>query len=44
VIGAFVMFLLLVAFVLVLVFTVGIHNNGVKSPPGSSTTTTTSSP
>jgi hypothetical protein len=27
-------FLLLVAFVVVLVVTVGLHNNGVKIPPG----------
>jgi hypothetical protein len=27
-------FLLLLGFVLVLVFTVGVHNNGVKIPPG----------
>jgi hypothetical protein len=27
-------FLLLVAFVVVLVITVGLHNNGVKIPPG----------
>jgi hypothetical protein len=26
-------FVLLVGFVLVLVFTIGVHNNGVKAPP-----------
>jgi hypothetical protein len=33
-IGVFVFFLLLVAFVVVLVVTVGMHNHGVKIPPG----------
>jgi hypothetical protein len=33
VIGAFLFFLLLLGFVLTLVFTIGIHNNGVKPPP-----------
>jgi hypothetical protein len=33
-IGAFVFFLLLVAFVVVLVVTIGLHNHGVKIPPG----------
>lgn len=31
---AFAFFLALVGFVLALVFTIGIHNNGVKPPPG----------
>jgi hypothetical protein len=34
VIAAFVFFLLLVTFVVVLVVTIGVHNNGVKIPPG----------
>jgi hypothetical protein len=33
VIGAFVVFVLLVGFVLTLVITIGLHNNGVKLPP-----------
>jgi hypothetical protein len=34
-IGVFVFFLLLVGFVLTLVFTIGLHNNGVRLPgPG----------
>jgi hypothetical protein len=33
-IGVFAFFLLLLAFVLTLVFTVGVHNHGVKIPPG----------
>jgi hypothetical protein len=33
-IGVLVFFLVLLAFVLTLVFTVGVHNNGVKIPPG----------
>jgi hypothetical protein len=33
-IGVFIFFLLLVAFVVVLVVTVGLHNHGVKIPPG----------
>ena len=33
-IGVAVLFLVLLAFVLVLVFTIGIHNHGVKPPPG----------
>jgi len=32
-VGAAVFFVLLVGFVLVLVFTIGINNNGVKNPP-----------
>jgi hypothetical protein len=32
-IGVAAFFLLLLAFVLILVFTIGIHNNGVKPPP-----------
>jgi hypothetical protein len=32
--GVLAFFLLLVAFVVVLVVTVGLHNNGVKIPPG----------
>ncbi len=39
-IGAAVFFLLLVAFVLALVFTIGIHNNGVKIPPSPTVTAT----
>ena len=35
-----VFFLLLVGFVLTLVFTVGLHNNGVKPPVGEPTSTT----
>lgn len=38
-IGVAVFFLLLVAFVLTLVFTIGLHNNGVKPPPRSSAST-----
>ena len=38
-IGAAVFFLLLVGFVLTLVFTVGLSNNGVKRPPESTVTT-----
>jgi hypothetical protein len=37
-IGAAVFFVLLVAFVLVLVFTAGIHNQGVRIPPPPTTT------
>jgi hypothetical protein len=33
-IGVAAFFLVLVTFVLVLVFTIGLHNHGVKSPPG----------
>ncbi|HTW21748.1 MAG TPA: hypothetical protein VME70_16245 [Mycobacteriales bacterium] len=33
-IGAFVFFLLLLTFVIVLVVTIGLHNHGVKIPPG----------
>jgi hypothetical protein len=33
-IGVLVFFLALVAFVVVLVVTIGVHNNGVKIPPG----------
>jgi hypothetical protein len=33
-IGVFIFFLLLVGFVLVLVVTIGLHNHGVKIPPG----------
>jgi hypothetical protein len=32
-VGVFVFFLLLVGFVLTLVFTIGLHNNGVRPPP-----------
>jgi hypothetical protein len=32
-VGVLVIFLLLLGFVLLLVFTIGIHNNGVKPPP-----------
>jgi hypothetical protein len=32
-IGVLVFFLLLLGFVLLLVFTIGLHNNGVKPPP-----------
>jgi hypothetical protein len=40
-IGVAVFFLLLVAFVLTLVFTIGIHNNGVKLPAGPHRTSST---
>ena len=33
-VGVFVVFLLLVAFVVVLVVTIGMHNHGIKKPPG----------
>jgi hypothetical protein len=33
-IGVLVFFLLLIAFVLTLVFTIGVHNHGIKIPPG----------
>jgi hypothetical protein len=33
-IGVLIFFLLLVGFVVVLVVTIGLHNNGVKIPPG----------
>ena len=33
-VGVFVFFLLLVTFVVVLVVTIGMHNHGVKIPPG----------
>jgi hypothetical protein len=33
-IGVFAFFLLLVTFVVVLVVTIGMHNHGVKIPPG----------
>jgi len=33
-IGALGFFLALITFVLVLVFTIGVHNSGVKIPPG----------
>jgi hypothetical protein len=33
-IGAFIFFLLLVAFVVILVVTIGMHNHGIKIPPG----------
>jgi len=39
-IGAALFFLLLVGFVLALVFTIGIHNNGVKIPPSPTVTAT----
>lgn len=32
-IGVLIFFLLLLGFVLLLVFTIGVHNNGVKPPP-----------
>ena len=38
-IGVAVFFLLLVGFVLTLVFTIGLHNNGVKPPVGEPTST-----
>ncbi len=40
VIGAFLVFLVLVAFVLTLVFTIGIHNSGVKPPPAPTSNST----
>jgi hypothetical protein len=39
---AFAFFLALVTFVLVLVFTIGINNNGVKTPHGSPASTSSS--
>jgi hypothetical protein len=39
-IGAAVFFVLLVGFVLTLVFTIGIHNHGVKIPPEPTATAT----
>jgi hypothetical protein len=33
-IGVLIFFLLLLGFVLTLVFTIGVHNSGVKIPPG----------
>jgi hypothetical protein len=33
-VGVFLFFLVLVAFVLILVATIGLHNHGVKIPPG----------
>ncbi|MGN6472604.1 MAG: hypothetical protein ACTHK4_03010 [Mycobacteriales bacterium] len=39
-VGVAVFFALLVAFVLTLVFTIGIHNNGVKLPPSPTATAT----
>jgi hypothetical protein len=39
-IGVAVFFLLLVGFVLTLVFTIGVHNNGVKFPPSPNLSTT----
>lgn len=39
-IGVAVFFVLLVAFVLTLVFTIGVHNNGVKLPPGAPSSST----
>lgn len=41
-IGVFVFFAILVAFVVTLVVTIGQHNNGVKIPPGPSPTSTVS--
>ena len=40
IIGVFVFFVLLVAFVVTLVVTIGLHNNGVKIAPGPPATST----